>query len=453
MELRIKNYEFGLKKPTFKVVFLFVALSSLFFIRYFSNTYAAVNDEIVSRQQQIDEIQKQIDAYQQEIETNHSKARTLETEIGTLNAQIHQLELTIRSLGLSINQTSVEISDTESKISDAENKIAKHRNAIAEFLKLTYESDQKTLTEIMLSTNNLSDFFNAVNDVRLNQEKLKVTIDEINKLKTDLEMQQNDLEDKKSELERSLSLEAVEKKSLDKNKSTKNTILKDTKGQESKFQDLVKKSQKNIEAIRKEITYLEQNGVSAEEAVKYGNLAAIAAGIRPAFLLAELEQESGLGINVGRCYITDTTSGASRNITTGKVYARGINPTRDLALFVSITTELGRDPLQTPISCWPGSGWGGAMGPAQFIPSTWMGYRAQISQITGHNPADPWSIEDAFVAAATKLANGGASSKTRAGEVAASKAYYCGKSTSTNRSCINYANQVQNKAAEIEKDL
>ena len=191
-----------------------------------------------------------------------------------------------------------------------------------------------------------------------------------------------------------------------------------------------------------------QNGVSAEEAIKYGQLAAIGAGIRPAFLIAELEVESKLGINVGKCYITDTTSGNSRKITTGQVFKRVINPTRDLALFLTITRDLGKDPLQTPISCWPGSGWGGAMGPAQFIPSTWVSYAAQVARLVGRSVANPWNIEDAFTAAAVKLANGGATSKTRAGEVAASKAYYCGNSKSTSSGCVNYANIVQKSSRD-----
>ena len=193
--------------------------------------------------------------------------------------------------------------------------------------------------------------------------------------------------------------------------------------------------------------------VSAEEAVKFAQLAAIRTGIRPEYLLAELEQESGLGINVGKCNITDTTSGSSRHITTGRVFIRGIHPTRDLPAFLSITAELGKDSLQTPISCWPGSGWGGAMGPAQFIPSTWMGYRDEVSRLTGHNPANPWNAEDAFVAAAAKLARDGADSKTRAGEIAASKRYYCGSATSKKSGCVNYANSVQRLAAEIAKNL
>ncbi len=414
---------------------------------------AAVQDEINAKNRQIEEIQKQIDEYQKQIDGAHSQSQTLQNEINNLNAKISQVKLEIKSLGLSINQTGLEINDTESKISDAEDKINKHQNALAQYIKIVYENDQRSLTEILLKNQNLSDFFNDLNSIQNTQNGLKTAIDDIKELKGQLEKHQADLEEKQTEFERLKGLQEIENKSLSQNKIQKNKLLKDTQGQESKYQELVKRSQKDIQAIKDQIGYLIQNGVSAEEAVKYGQLAAIATGIRPAFLLAELEQESALGVNVGKCYITDTTSGNSRKITTGQIFARGINPTRDLALFLNITQELGKDPLQTPISCWPGSGWGGAMGPAQFIPSTWMGYAAQVARLVGRSIANPWNIEDAFTAAAIKLANGGATSKTRAGEVAASKAYYCGNSKSTSSGCVNYANSVQRKATKIEADL
>ena len=450
VKLRITHYALRSKSQIFLVVFLFASLLTTYYILHTTSAYSAVEDEISERQQQIEELQRQIEEYQKQIETNQSQAKTLETAINALNAEIRQIGLAIKSLELSISQTSSEISSTESQISEAEDKISKHKDAIVQFLKITYENDQKTLTEILLSNDNLSDFFTALNNIRVNQEKLQVTIEEMKRLKVDLEVKQEDLEGKKTDLERARRLQEIEKRSIDSTKSTQAKLLKDTKGQESKYQELVKKSQKDIEAIRAQIGYLIQNGVSAEEAVKYGQLAAIGAGIRPAFLIAELEQESALGANVGKCYIVDATSGATRKVT-GQVYSKGIHPTRDLALFIQITTELGRDPFETPISC--GSSWGGAMGPAQFIPSTWIGYRDIVASLTGHSLPNPWDIEDAFVAAAAKLSRDGASSQTRAGEIAASKRYYCGSATSTKPGCINYANSVQRLAAEIEKNL
>ena len=93
------------------------------------------------------------------------------------------------------------------------------------------------------------------------------------------------------------------------------------------------------------------------------------------------------------------------------------------------------------------------MGPAQFIPSTWVGYAARVAELVGRPTASPWNIEDAFMAAAVKLANAGATAKTRTAEVAASKAYYSGKSNCRTAQCNSYANTIQNKAAIIEQSL
>jgi len=431
-----------------KILFIFPIL----FLYLFSiSAFGSVQDEIDARNKQIEEIQKQIDEYEKQIEGAQNQSQTLQNQINNLNSKINQVQLEIKSLGISINKTSLEIGATEVKIGAAENKINKHKSALGQYVKIINENDQRSLTEILLKNQNLSDFFNDLNSIQTTQDNLKTAIDDIKQLKEELEEHQSNLEEKQTELERAKRLQEIEKRSIDSTKATQAKLLKDTKGQESKYQELVKKSQKDIEAIKNQIGYLIQNGVSAEEAVKYGQLAAIGAGIRPAFLLAELEQESALGGNVGKCYIVDKTSGATRRITNGQIYNKGIHPTRDLSLFLKITEELGRDPFQTPISC--GSSWGGAMGPAQFIPSTWMGYREEVTRLTSHNPANPWSIEDAFVAAASKLARDGADSKTRSGEIAASKRYYCGNAMSTKSSCINYANSVQRLAKEIETNL
>ncbi|MDP3793085.1 MAG: hypothetical protein Q8Q89_05175 [bacterium] len=446
MQFRICNLEFGRNTKLFGVVFVFLLSTFYFLLSTF--VFGAIEDEIATRQQQIDEIQRQIEEYQKQIETNQSQARTLETEINSLNAQVRQIELTIRSLELSINQASSEISDVELQVTDLESKILKHRDALAQFLKITYENDQKTLTEILLSNDNLSDFFTIINDVRANQENLQLTIEEVRNIKTDLEQRQENLEEKRSEFERLRGLEAIEKRSLDGTKSSKNKILKDTKGQEKKFQELVGKSKKDLEALRAQITYLAQNGVTAEEAVKYGQLAAIATGIRPAYLIAVLEVESGLGRNVGRCNRAEDPS---------EKHWQKIMHIRDHNPFLIITSKLGLNPDITAVSCpqyvnGRRYGWGGAMGAAQFIPSTWLAYEEEVSRIVGR-PANPWSIEDAFMAAAVKLARGGATAKTRVAEVAASKAYYSGKSYCSNAPCNSYANAIQRKATEIEKNL
>ena len=402
---------------------------------------AATSDDT---NQQIQTLQQQIDQYQQQITTIHSQSVTLQGQIALVTAQINQTTLELKSLGLSISQTTASIKVTQGQISEAEAKISEDQTVLAQYLRVVYQNDQETLTGILFKHDTLSDFFNDVNSISTTQDQLKNTIDSIKDLKTALDAKEQELEDKQNDLEKQQGLSQAEKRTLDANKAQKNTLLKNNTLQELSLQQ--KKQQ-----LQEQIYYLQQNGVSVDDAIKYGNLAAIAAGLRPAFLLAELEQESALGNNVGKCYIVDSTSGTTRSIVNGHVYTKGIHPTRDLPLFLSITAQLGRDPFQTPISC--AQGWGGAMGPAQFIPSTWMGYRDRVSQLTGHSLPDPWNIQDAFTAAAAKLSKDGAMNGNIQSEIGASKRYYCGSATSTSPGCVNYANSVQRLAASLQQDL
>jgi membrane-bound lytic murein transglycosylase B len=250
----------------------------------------------------------------------------------------------------------------------------------------------------------------------------------------------------------------MQQKELAQVKGSKSVILKETKGQEAKYQQLVKQSKLDLQRIQEQISFLLQGGLTVEDAVKYAQLAAIGAGIRPAFLLALLEVESRLGMNVGKgnwqddmvqCYLrmSQIAKTADR-----KAYYIKRSETEKNA-FLQITSKLGLDPNTLKVSKEPSYGCGGAMGPAQFIPSTWLGYESEVVRITGHSPVNPWNFQDAFTASAIKLANGGATSKDRAGEIRAAKAYISGNSQCTSTTCNSYANTIQQKAADIEKNL
>ncbi|OGN02609.1 MAG: hypothetical protein A2651_03000 [Candidatus Yanofskybacteria bacterium RIFCSPHIGHO2_01_FULL_42_12] len=443
-----------LRSSKFIIIFVAVIGTSFCFTRFVS---ADVQDEIADRQRQIEELQRQIEEYQNQADKVRGQSRTLENEIGQLNAKINQITLEIRGLELSVGKTKLEIGETEKQIDESEKALKRHKNALAQYLKIAYQNDQITLTEILFNNENLSDFFNYLNDLENTQDNLKVTIQNIKQLKVDLEDRQVSLEGKKTDLEHLIGIQAVQKKSLDINKKEKDTILKETKGQESKFQELIKKSQKDIEKIREQLTFLKQHGITAEDAVRYAQLAAIRAGIRSAFLLAILEIESRLGQNVGtgnwkddmyECYIRLGT----KYYPNRKAYYLQRAETEKNAFF-AIIGKLGFNPDSVKVSREPNYGCGGAMGPAQFIPSTWLSYEEEVARLTGHNPPNPWSIEDAFMASAIKLAKGGADKKTRTAESGAARAYIGGSTKCSSSICNYYSSTVLRKADEIERNL
>ncbi len=396
---------------------------------------------------QIEQIQKQINEYQQQIETHSAKATTLNAEITKLNTQISKIQLEIKSLGISINQTNLQIGDTQSQINDATEKIELHKAALSHDLRNLYQIDQENLTEILFKNTELSDFFNNLRNLQDAENSLKNVIDNIQKERLDLQEKEAVLEDKKTDLEHLRNLQSAERNDLASTQSTKNQLLKATKGEEARYQKLVTESKQNIERIRGQISNLQQNGVTVEDAIKFGKLTAERVGIRPAFLIAILEVETGLGKNVG-------TGNWQKDMV--QCYLKLKRPDRaetEKAAFLKITAKLGLDPDTVKVSREPNYGCGGAMGPAQFIPSTWLGYEADVAQYTGHNPPNPWNIEDAFMAAAIKLARGGAALKTLAGENKAAKAYISGNGSCTKQICNYYANLAHNKSVIIEQNL
>ena len=106
-------------------------------------------------------------------------------------------------------------------------------------------------------------------------------------------------------------------------------------------------------------------------------------GVRPAFLMAILKQESNLGKNTGTAHYIDAyTCNGKHDVNDDYIQSQ-------IQEFLSITESLGRDPETTLVSACPGYGTGGAMGPAQFMPLTWKGYVDDVTEITGHAAPDP----------------------------------------------------------------
>jgi len=95
--------------------------------------------------------------------------------------------------------------------------------------------------------------------------------------------------------------------------------------------------------------------------------------------------------------------------------------------FINICAEAGIDFLKTPVSCPApqiGCTYGGAMGPAQFMPSTWYLFKNQVAAYVGHAP-NPWNFTDAMYAASLFLKDAGANANAY-GERTAAKRYFGG---------------------------
>jgi hypothetical protein len=123
---------------------------------------------------------------------------------------------------------------------------------------------------------------------------------------------------------------------------------------------------------------------------------------------------------------------------------------RDLPALKTILEKLGRDPLTTKVSCPQSVGYGGAMGPSQFIPSTWSGYIPRLQQIFGIYP-NPWNPEHAITATGLFVKDLGAAAGGYSAEFEAAGRYYAGGNWQLYGQ--GYATSVLNHATEIQKQI
>jgi peptidoglycan hydrolase CwlO-like protein len=403
--------------------------------------------------------------YQTQLDKTQGQRQSLESELSYLESKINTLKVQTQRSQLVVRDLNVEIGDKVDSINITQERIEGYRQELADIIQLTHQYDQQPITlEILAGGQNLSDIFRnfAVLDSlsgRL-QELLKGAED----LKIYLKDQQDQKEIEKNNLEQEIVLQSLQEEGLHSTQESKDSLLEKTKGQEDLYQAQLKKVQTEARSKVGEIQSrlfrlidVPQGGIQFGQAVKVAESVSQLAGIRPAFLLAILAQESSavIGANVGGCYLVNTKTGAGVYIKTGGFAPKTMKPTRDVPLFLDLTKKLGKDYKTTPVSCcmfrngqpW---GWGGAMGPAQFIPSTWALYQDKIPSLLGKGTsANPWAIQDSFLAAALYLKDLGANGTYR-GELNAALSYF-GCHTAW---CVaNYGKPVLNRASQYEKDI
>jgi membrane-bound lytic murein transglycosylase B len=233
----------------------------------------------------------------------------------------------------------------------------------------------------------------------------------------------------------------------------KKTLLADSQNKEKSYAQVLADRQAKAAKIRAILFPLVDAGaIPFGTALAYAEQASAKTGVRAALILGILQQESNLGANVGRCVITDLSTGQTKNVTSGYVWKNGIHPTRDLPLLQKILGNLGRDPLTTRVSCPIAGvpGYGGAMGPTQFIPSTWNIVAGKAASYLGKDTADPWNPADAIMASAILLQGNGAAAGTYEAERNAACKYYSGRVCSAAKHIASYGNQVMGRASNIQ---
>lgn len=454
-----------------KIKILSVILITAFFIFPLFKIFAETSAEQTAQlQQELKAIEEEIALYEKQLTGVASEKNTLNKKISELKLQQSKIALQIKQTNLTLKKTESDLTVVEADIEVKKNAIAVLREKITSFVQLINKKDNYSALTIFMSNHDIGGFFKELVEYRKIISGLKDVTNQALAEEKALQEAQEKLSNMTEEQRNLLSIKSLQNKQLSGTLAEQANVLAQTKAKESNYQAILSDRKKRAAEIRNRI--YEVLGLAKQ--VTFGQALEIASwaegqtGVRAAFLLAVLTQESNLGKNVGTCNRAgDPPNKSWKEIMPGPIhYANYVKNGKscngadtpcsyrdDQGAFLSITQELGMDPDITPVSCpmmdSKGNriGFGGAMGPAQFIPTTWLGYRNKVSAITGKS-ANPWDIRDAFLAAAIKLKADGAGSVS--GEWTAAMKYFSG---GTNTAYRFYGDNVVKMAKEYQQDI
>ncbi|KKR21060.1 MAG: hypothetical protein UT50_C0014G0009 [Candidatus Moranbacteria bacterium GW2011_GWA2_39_41] len=393
-----------------KKVFLAVGITVFMLFDVINFAFALDENSIQSA---LDKANKKLEQEKSELNVSKGLLQKNQVQVGTTKNKIVE--------------TVTEINRKESELQNLNDQIELYKKILAAYLQELYFDNQDPLIQLAMANENLNDIFGNTDQTLNIKEKILGLMQDIDSSQQVISQTKEELADKKAEHEKLLQQQKV----------AQGEIVGDIQESQATIAEL----QKKIAELRSALSSFLGKSYSTKDIDDAVAFASKATGVRKAFLQAELIVETGYGTFTGGC-----------------TYKNIRMKTADVNQFLKTADELskayGGDYKKKKLSCSPKwGGYGGAMGVAQFMPTTWIGYKAKISAKTGSNPADPWDLADGITGMAIKLAAGGATSKS--GEFLASKRYYCGGPGSAywNNKCNDYAKKVQSFSKDPESHI
>ncbi len=448
-------------------------VSVLLCVPFGAAAQSTVEAQVASRQQelqsQLDSLEQQIAGQQALLDEAQSQHQTLQSQIDAFDAEIKKTQLQIQAITIAISQLSDNIGAHNQTLTSLSDQLAAEKESLAQIMRQTQVLDSYSVVTVALGSSDVSGFFSDLDAFVSIKSAMADSFDQIQKTSSSTEAEKEALMARLAEQEQLRTVAQLAKQAVQAQEKEKQQLLTVTKGVEANYQKLIATNQKTAAQIRSELFMLRDSAaIPFGEALAYAQAAEKATGTRAAVTLGVLKQETNLGENLG----------------TG-TWRVDMAPNRDQPIFVYITGTLGLDPDKMPVSKKPSYGWGGAMGPGQFIPSTWVCYggfvnvntngcanpgsltwnqfyqgpwqyvasKDRVRKLLGaSSPSNPWSAQVAIMATAMLMADNGASAQTPAAERLAALRYFAG-GHANNPAYAFYGDGVMEFAAQFQQDI
>jgi peptidoglycan hydrolase CwlO-like protein len=394
-----------------KIIQAFGLISTTFIFAFFIGMpfFIFAQDSTNNSSDEVESVQGDIQKIEDKINKEEKSKLKLEQELNVIQQSVKRTDLEIKKTEEMISATRNDIKRKESEVAMLTEKIAVKKELLKEMIReMYYENDEPALHTI-LREDSISQMMGRFDTLFLIKGKLELLLSEMNTVRDLVGEEKLDIKEKEVEQQKLLSMKEDQQQIL---VSEKKETQIDINQKDATIGEL----QSKLGKLRSNLSDMLGGSYDASDIEEAAKFASTATGVRKDFILGMLVVESDLGRFTGGCFAKDSRMSGTR-----------------LSLFKNICSELDYNWAKRKVSCPPKGykGTGGAMGVAQFMSDTWVGYKKSITSVTGNNPPDPWNLSDGVAAMALKLAKvSGVTAHKKSGECNAAKLYLSGTTSS-----------------------
>lgn len=183
----------------------------------------------LARADSLNDLNNQIQSKQKQIDEQRKNIKTIQDLTDNLSSQI---QLTQQEIDVTNNQISVtgkKIDETIVQIDQKQKELDIQKANLFETMKVMYETPQQSTIEIVVGSNSLSDIVDKSQYIESLNYQIETAMNAIMQLKAQLESQKNQLEKEKADLESQKNSLVDKKRNLNIQQEEKNRLLSQAK--------------------------------------------------------------------------------------------------------------------------------------------------------------------------------------------------------------------------------
>lgn len=185
----------------------------------------------ISHVARADDFEARIQALQNEIDQYQAKASELSNKANSLQAEVDRLSNEKAALQKQIDLKQAEYDQLVANIAENEKKISDNQDALGETIANLYVDDKISTLEMLASSQNIGEYVDKQEYRSSVRDQLTRTIDEIKRLKKELESQ-------KLAVERNLADQKGQREVLASKEAEQQKLVNETRGEEAAYQGL-----------------------------------------------------------------------------------------------------------------------------------------------------------------------------------------------------------------------